>query len=172
MTQIKDLEGNASVVSYDAQIIILARVNHHVKEDEVSIKNKRSGELRICLVTEEYSSRKKTLFDPSEGFVEVCRSEKLATYQGQTLVIRLAEDVSTTTLSRNLHLTFHPFQVNSIQFKVDFVRPPSEERVRGVVSFITDYAKGDGGSDNGTHFCFLDIEIGEEVYINIFVTLL
>ena len=89
----------------------------------------------FLLITDEYSSRKE-LFDPSEGFVEVSRSEKLATYHGQTLTIRLAEDVSTSTLSKNLRLTFFPFQMNCIQFKVDFVRMPTTEGAcswRGVI---------------------------------------
>lgn len=100
--------------------------------------------------------------------MEVSRSEKLATYHGQTLTIRLAEDVSTSTLSKNLRLTFYPFQMNCIQFKVDFVRAPTTEgRVHGVVSFITDYSNGVGGSvvEDDTHFCFMEMDIGEEVFV-------
>lgn len=75
LNQIKNLEGDASVVSYDAEIIIFARVPDC---------NKRHGELRICLVTDEYSS-KKTLFDPSEGFVEVNISKFERKPDSQTL---------------------------------------------------------------------------------------
>ena len=59
MNEIKDLEGGASVVSYDAQIIVFARVNNqHQKdvdrEEDFTKNTRRNGELRICLVTGNY----------------------------------------------------------------------------------------------------------------------
>uniref|UniRef100_A0A7M5X2I4 Uncharacterized protein n=1 Tax=Clytia hemisphaerica TaxID=252671 RepID=A0A7M5X2I4_9CNID len=146
LKNIGQYEEEASIIQYNAQFIVYARM-----------LSEKSGELRICLITDDYAA-KEDMFNANEGFTELARSDRIATYKGQTLNIRLAEEISTNQSPRNMRITFQPFQINSIQFRVDFARSPSEGVVNGLVSFISERIRKDEA-----HFCFFEIKFGPEL---------
>lgn len=151
MDQTSQLEQNISIVHFEARVVVFARLS-----------GPKEGELRLYLVTDEYAN--KSLVQPNERFVEVARSKKMTVYQGQTLNVRLGEEINASARSRQLKMTFEPFELNTLQFKVDLAHPPAEKAVNGLVSFVNDrpvYSTSNTADE--LQFCFLEFSLEPEV---------
>jgi len=151
MNQTSQIEQNISIVHFEAQFIIFAR-----------LLGPKKGELRVYLVTEEYA--KKGLVQPNERFIEVARSKKMTAYQGQTLNVRLCEDINASARSHQLKMTFEPFKLNTLQFKMDLTHLVTEKAVNGLVSFVNDRPPNfSRETSDELQFCFLEFVLGPEV---------